>query len=500
MSTIEIKNLTFGFDNQITNLFEKTNLVLQTEWKLGLIGRNGRGKTTLLNLLQDKYMYSGEIKHTLNFQYFPQTVRDKRQSVEEVLQELSEADFWKIERELTLLNLDKAILLRPFISLSGGEQTKVLLALLFADNQSFPLIDEPTNHLDLKSRKQVGQYLKDKQQGFILVSHDRAFVDEIVDHVLSIERNQLILYQGNFTTYEEQKKYRDEFEKQSNHKLSKEIDRLQKTSREKAKWSHHKEKEKYGDSRKKGSGISGDKGFIGARAARTMKRSKTIEGRMEKRLVEKRELLKNIEYENSLMMNYQPRHHQRILTVDELQLGYDKALFTPLSFELKRGDRLVIQGGNGSGKSSILQHMFGEFNGNATGAITKPSGLIISYVSQNYEDNEGSLHDFAQENNISYENFLSNLVNLGIERDALFNRIENMSMGQRKRVEIAKSLLIPADLYVWDEPLNYLDVFNRKQLEDLIQSVKPTMLIVEHDEDFINNVATDVIRLNDNHL
>lgn len=251
MSTIEIKNLTFGFDNQITNLFEKTNLVLQTEWKLGLIGRNGRGKTTLLNLLQDKYAYSGEIKHTLNFQYFPQTVRDKRQSVEEVLQELSGADFWKIERELTLLNLDKTILLRPFISLSGGEQTKVLLALLFADNQSFPLIDEPTNHLDLKSRKQVGQYLKDKQQGFILVSHDRAFVDEIVDHVLSIERNQWILYQGNFTTYEEQKKYRDEFEKQSNYKLSKEIDRLQKTSREKAKWSHHKEKEKYGDSRKK---------------------------------------------------------------------------------------------------------------------------------------------------------------------------------------------------------------------------------------------------------
>lgn len=97
MSTIEIENLTFGFDNQITNLFEKTNLVLQTEWKLGLIGRNGRGKTTLLNLLQDKYAYSGEIKHTLNFQYFPQTVRDKRQSVEEVLQELSGADFWKIE-------------------------------------------------------------------------------------------------------------------------------------------------------------------------------------------------------------------------------------------------------------------------------------------------------------------------------------------------------------------------------------------------------------------
>ncbi|HFI0785931.1 TPA: ribosomal protection-like ABC-F family protein [Streptococcus suis] len=496
MTTIEIKNLTFGFDVQTTNLFEQTNLTIQSEWKLGLIGRNGRGKTTLLKLLMGEYTYSGKIEHQLNFTYFPQKVQDKTQLTYYVLQELSDFEQWKIERELNLLQVDSDILWRPFHSLSGGEQTKVLLALLFVDDVNYPLIDEPTNHLDVMARQQVAAYLKAKKQGFIVVSHDRSFVDEVVDHVLSIEKSQLVLYQGDFSVYEDQKGLRDQFEQEQNVKLKKEIGRLKQTAAEKAEWSRGRERDKLGSPNKPGSGAIYDTGAIGARAARTMKRSKAIVKRMEDQATEKEKLLKDMEYIEPLSMNYQVTHRKKLLTVQELQLSYgERKLFSPLTFDINQGDRLAIQGPNGSGKSSVIQHLLGIFQGEVTGEVIQPQGVTISYVRQNYEDNRGTLQEFAEEHHLSYQELLNNLWKLGVERKVFQNRIEEMSMGQRKRVELAKSLATPAELFIWDEPLNYLDVFNHKQLEEVIQLVQPTMLIVEHDRTFLNKVATKIIPL-----
>lgn len=496
MSKIEIKNLTFGYDTQGTLLFDQANLNFDTQWKLGLIGRNGRGKTTLLNILQNQLTYSGQILHQLDFLYFPQPIKEKKQLTYYVLQEISDFEQWEIERELNLLQVDPEILWRDFETLSGGEQTKVLLALLFIDDHHFPLIDEPTNHLDIVGRKQVADYLKKKRQGFIVVSHDRSFVDEVVDHVLSIEKSQLELYQGNFSVYEEQKKIKDEFELAQNEKLKKEVSRLKKTAAEKAEWSRSKEQDKYGKASEKGSGAIYDTGFIGARAARTMKRAKTIEHRMDAQLSEKENLLKDIEYVDPLTMNYQPAHHKRILTVEDLVLSYqDQPLFQKLSFELNQGQRIALAGQNGSGKSSIIRFLLNQFEGESQGEILRSTNLKISYVRQNYEDNQGTLLEFSEEQGLNHQEFLNNLHKLGMERTVFQNRIEQMSMGQRKKVELAKSLAQPAELYIWDEPLNYLDVFNQEQLEKLIIAVKPTMLVVEHDQAFLKNIATQVITL-----
>lgn len=496
MSKIEIKNLTFGFDTMASLLFDQANLVIDTQWKLGLIGRNGRGKTTLLQLILGEYAYSGTIKHQVEFTYFPQKITDKTQLTYDCLQELSVFALWEMERELNLLQTDPEILWRPFSSLSGGEKTKALLALLFVDDQYFPLIDEPTNHLDITARQQVADYLKAKKSGFIVVSHDRSFVDEVVDHVLSIEKSQLILYQGNFATYEQQKEQRDRYEQEQNQKLKKEIGRLQQSAAEKAEWSRGREKDKQGKPTKKGSGAIYDTGAIGARAARTMKRSKAIVNRMEEKAEEKKGLLHDIEDIDALTMNYQPSYHKQLLKVEELQLSYaDVPLFEPLSFEIKQGQRLAVQGANGSGKSSIIQFLLGEFHGQVSGNASLAHGLDISYVRQNYEDNTGTLQEFAQAHHLSYEELLNNLHKLGLERKVFTNRIEDMSLGQRKRVELAKSLATPAELFIWDEPLNYLDVFNHEQLEAVIQSVQPSMLVVEHEATFLKNIATKMIYL-----
>lgn len=491
-----MKELTFGYDLQNEYLFDKVNLVIDTSWKLGLIGRNGRGKTTFFKLLQEQLPFSGQIEKQVSFTYFPQNVKYPEELTYYALETLTDFEQWRIEKEMNLLQIDPAVLWRPFNSLSGGEQTKVLLALLFADDTSFPLIDEPTNHLDIKGRQQVASYLKQKRQGFIVVSHDGGFIDEVVDHILSIEKSQIVLYQGNFSVYQQQKKRQDQFELSQNEKLKKEIKRLQKTAAEKAEWSRSKEGDKYGHPKQKGSGAVYDTGFIGARAARTMKRSKTIEQRALSQIQEKSKLLKDIETSVSLRLNNQPSHHKVLFRVQDLQLCYEnRPLFRPISFELKQGERIAITGVNGSGKSSLLQFLLGNFKGEMTGQVIAPSHLSISQVRQNFEDNHGTLEEFSAVHHLNYQELLTNLKQLGTKRQVFLTNIEQMSKGQQKRVEMAKSLVTPAELFIWDEPLNYLDLFNQRQLEEVIRKNEPTMLIIEHDQKFIQQVATKTICL-----
>ena len=496
MSTIEIKQLSFSYDGVGLTLFEDVNLNIHTSWKLGIIGRNGRGKTTFFKLLQNKLAYQGNINHQVEFSYFPQTISDKEKMTYEIIDELNVGEIWEVERELTLLGTDTSVLWRSFSTLSGGEQTKVLLALLFAQEGSFPLIDEPTNHLDALGRIQVANYLKQKKTGFIVISHDRSFIDEICDHILAIDKNQITLSQGNYSTYQFQKTRQDESEHEQNEKLKKEVDRLKQTAHKKAEWSQSREGDKYGKSTVKNSGAIGDTGFIGARAARVMKKSKNLLNRMDKEIEEKEKLLKNIEFIDPLTMNYVPTHHKSFLTLENFTLAFDEQqLFKPISFEVKPGDRIAITGANGVGKTSLIKALLNQFKGEIIGNIYRTTPETWSLVRQKYEVNKGTLKEFCLENHLDYQEFLSNIKKLGLERELFNNKIETMSMGQRKKVEMAKSLTTETPFYLWDEPLNYLDSFNYEQLEEVILENTPTMLFIEHDEMFINKIATQVIHL-----
>lgn len=156
---------------------------------------------------------------------------------------------------------------------------------------------------------------------------------------------------------------------------------------------------------------------------------------------------------------------------------------------------VALVGPNGSGKTSLIQYLKGQFTGQLQGGIQRPAQLAISYVSQNYEKNQGKLADFAIAQKLDLQAFLNNLHKLGLPRAAFNLRIEDLSMGQRKKVELAKSLSQPAALYVWDEPLNYLDIYNQEQLVQLLHSIRPTLLLIEHDQSFINRVAAQIVSL-----
>ena len=496
MSTIQITNLSFAYPGQ-TILFTKQNLTFDSSWKLGLTGRNGRGKTTLLNLIRGVLSGSGHISMPLEPLYFPQPVKDPTQDAWVIAEKATTAELWEVQRELSLMHTDDGILYRAFDSLSGGEQTKVLLAATFASDTGFPLLDEPTNHLDIAGRDQIAAYLHQKQQGFIVISHDRHFLDVATDHTLTIEKQQLVLTQGNYSAYEQAKKLKDQTEYAEQSKLRHDIGRLKETAANKRQWSQNREGDKYGNPHQKGSGSINNTGFIGARSARVMQKAKNLEHRMDKAITDKESLLQNVEFIDPLKMNYQPDHHATLLRVRNVQLSYDGSpLFAkPVSFELNKGDRVALIGPNGSGKSSLIAAILGHFKGTITGEIELAQTAARSIVRQHYPDNVGTLTKFAEKRQLHYQDLLSNLKKLGMPRSAFQTPIQQLSAGQQKKVELAASLATPTGLYLWDEPLNYLDVFNQDQLVTVIQNVQPTMLVTEHDRDFIDAISTKVVAL-----
>ncbi len=491
MSLINILNLTFAYEGSYDNIFENVSFQIDTNWRLGFIGRNGRGKTTFLQLLTNKYTYSGSICASVEFEYFPFYIENTAQNTIDVISDLyKDYELWKLERELQLLKLTDDVLYRPFCTLSKGEQTKIMLALLFIKENSFLLIDEPTDHLDITGRKIVSSYLKGKK-GFILVSHDRAFLDDCIDHVLAINKANITVQKGNFSTWHTSKQMEDNLELATNEKLKKDIKRLKTSAMRTANWSNNAEKTKYDT---KNAGLKPDRGYVGHKAAKLMKRSKNIEDKQLKAVEEKSKLLKNIEDADTLKLSMLKYHSKRLVLADNISIFYDdKIVCDHISFAIEQGDRIALRGGNGSGKSSIIKLILGSAI-TYTGNLQK-GNLEISYVAQDTSFLSGSLKEYALQNSIDESLFKAILRKLAFSRVQLEKNTEDFSDGQKKKVIIAGSLCKPSHLLIWDEPLNFIDVISRMQIEELLLAYTPTILFVEHDSRFCESIATKTVNI-----
>ena len=492
MSKINIKNLSFAYDNSPDDVFDHVTFFLDTDWKLGFTGRNGRGKTTFLNLLLGKYEYAGEIQTSVTFEYFPYEVSEVEKNTIDILMEIApEAMEWEIDRELSLLEVREDVLYRSFVTLSKGEQTKALLAALFLKENCFLLIDEPTNHLDAKGREALGSYLN-RKKGFILVSHDRALLDLCVDHILSINKTNIEIQKGNFSSWWENKRLQDQFEIGQNEKLKKDISRLSEAAKRNASWSHQVESSKFGV---KNSGSKIDRGYVGHKAAKMMKRSKAVQGRQQAAVEEKSKLLHNIENEEKLTMFPLKYHSYHLVELKDVALSYNgTAVCENVAFSIHQGDRISLCGKNGSGKSSLLKLILGE-KISFQGEVRLGANLKISYVSQDTSHLRGTLSDYAKKLGIEEHIFKTVLRKMDFERSQFEKDMSDYSQGQKKKVLIAGSLCEKAHLYIWDEPLNYVDVISRVQIEELLLQYQPTMLFVEHDISFSRHVATEFISL-----
>ena len=545
MTMIKVNNLTFSYPGSYQNIFEDVSFTIDSDWKLGFVGRNGRGKTTFLNILLNKLEYKGSISCDMEFGYFPYQVEDISKDTIEIVEEVCKTDeIWDIYREFSMLRIEDDVLYRPFESLSNGERTKVLLAAMFISENKFLLLDEPTNHLDIGARKIISEYLKSKK-GFILVSHDRKLLNNCCDHIISINKTNIEIQAGNFSSWWNNKIMQDNFELAQNEKLKSEIKRLEKSAQRTNVWSSKAEKGKKMTSEMDS---KPDRGYVGHKAEKMMKRSKSIENRQLKAIEEKNKLLHNIEKYDDIKLVFNEYRTNVLLTADKLSFKYHdsdkpdscKNVFENLTFDIRNGDRVCVSGKNGCGKSTLLKILIGEidyktgiennknrknsneeteisnediknsreeiehcikkYNPDYTdysieGFLSIGSGLKISYVSQDTSFLKGSLSEFARENDLDESLFKSLLRKLDFSRDLFENDMSSFSEGQKKKVLIAKSLSERAHIYVWDEPLNYIDIYSRIQIEELLLRYEPTIIFVEHDSTFAEKIATKFVNL-----
>lgn len=482
MASINIRGVTFAYveDHPV---FEDLTLSIDTDWKLGLVGRNGRGKTTLIRILTGQLEPQlGKVDSPVGFDSFPYRLKSDLLALD-ALREAAPVDFedWQVERELRKMGVNTELLDRPVHTLSGGERTKLMLAALFSAPGRFLLIDEPTNHLDVDGRRLVAKYLAG-QRGFLLVSHDRAFLDATVDHILSLNKSGQIIEQGNYSSFAHNQALRDEYEIERNERLQREISDLERSQRDKRNWSDKIERSKIG-------GHVADRGAVGHKAARMMQRAKAIQTRQQRAIDEKKELLQDIEYASALKIT--PLFHDKrvLVRATDLTLGYDGVpVLENISFQLEQGKCIAIVGANGSGKSTILKAILGQLEP-MSGELYIAPRMKISHVSQETSHLRGPVREFAQSQGIDLTKFLMLLRKLDFPKHELESWIERMSEGQKKKILIAASLCTEAHLYLWDEPLNFIDVMSRKQIEDLIDEGRPTMVLIEHDERFVDRLC-----------
>lgn len=485
MGIIQIKNLSFTYPGAPTAVFDRLSVNLDDHWKLGMIGRNGRGKTTFLNLLRGQLPDHGAIRANVSFQYFPNPPQQAAVTVMQVMTATGAAE-WQASVELARIGLPATIGDRVFATLSGGEQTKVLLARGFVNQTDFPLIDEPTNHLDILGRQRVGDYLRHKR-GFICVSHDQDFLDRFVDHVMSLNRSSVDLVAGTVQDWQAEKRLRDQAAVTQNERLQRNIRQLKQRASTQRNWAEQREGETNDATSR-------------AKAAKLMRRAKSFEARTRQRVEERQGLVADVDTVTRLStgLTRQKNDGQLLLSLRQyVPQRAGRALFVPIDLDFHQGDRLAILGPNGVGKTSLVTSLLHPTTLTTTGYQVNHLPHDVAVVSQDFATVVRQMRPADWGDDQTRTKVWNIMHQLGVSRTRLRAPAAQWSMGEAKKAALAVTLCQPHALLVWDEPTNYLDIDAREQLIDVLKAARPTVIIIDHDRHFVDQVCTQqlVLRL-----
>lgn len=513
---MQIKNLSMSFGNY--ELFKNVNLYIDDNQKIGVVGVNGAGKTTFFKIIMGKiepdtgkvilvnrrvsllpqvlsddafsmnitvfdFLLSGrpidKINDELQWQYekvSKELDENKQQKIFNKIEKLQKKlDYWEfLSAESALLKIidgmkiDDSLLDKKLAELSGGQKSKVAFARLLYSKPEIILLDEPTNHLDKDTKDYVINYLKNYRGSVFVISHDIDFLNEVTTMTLFLNKGKktLELYEGNYDRF---KKLNDEQEKAL-------VQQIKKEQMEEAKL----------------------KAFINKYASSSGKRKKMVQDREKKLEKLNKNKTTNVFLEKQAKMEIvMNRESSKIpLKVNHLCFKYnqndEKNLIDNLSFSLYRGEKFLIVGKNGVGKSTLLKLIIGKIKP-TSGDIDIGKKTDIGYYAQEHEllDSEKSIIDNFADINISQAKLRGILGRFLFYGDDVFKKVGVLSPGERSRVALAKLSLSGANFLILDEPTNHLDPITQAIIAETFKEFSGTMLVVSHNFEFVDNLGIE---------
>lgn len=517
MALLSVNNLHKGFSGE--TLFSNINFSIDEKDKIGIIGVNGAGKTTLIKILLgietfDVDPLTKEIgtiskKNNLKVGYLSQNINlnkenkvfdeligvfsnlkeiyEKMQSLNKLLtedvenfdkhmdelsnlssryeQEEGYSIEYKVKQILVGLSLSEKLWSSKIGDLSGGQQSRVALGKILLEEPELLIMDEPTNHLDLIAIEWLEKFLKDYNKAFIVISHDRYFLDNITNRIFEVEGKTLKTYKGNFTDYLIQKEAY----------LSGAVKAYEKEQEKIKKMEEFVRKYKAGQKCKQARG-----------------RQKMLD-RMEKM---KDPIIKNRKIK--LKFEVDKVSADKVLSISSLGMEFDdKKIFENLDLTIYKGDRVGIIGENGVGKSTILK-IVNKLIVPTTGVVTVGERVNIGYYDQNHQglNLENSILDELLDNFVLSEEEARNIAGgFLFSSDDVDKKIKTLSGGEKARVAFMKLLLAKPNFLILDEPTNHLDIYSREILEEALEDYDGTMLVVSHDRYFLESVVNNVYEI-----
>ncbi len=511
-------------------VFEDVDLELHAGERVGLLGRNGSGKTTLMRVLAGlDAPDAGEVRRAGRVAYLAQrgdlgagslreivlpeshsilkaelemAERDLGQPTPEHLERYANAEERfrvaggyeleiRAEEILSGLGLDGAF---RGDALSGGQARRALLARLLIEPADFYLLDEPTNHLDLESTEWLEGWVNSSDAGFLIVSHDRAFLDATVARCYELERHRLNEYPGNFSMAMQEKQTRFEAAKIAFENHARKVKQLETQAQLAVQQASRAENKHRAGNRDK------------TTASHLMNRSTHKQGRralaLEKRIEHMGTLEKPFEDQFMTRIKLERVNHgpNEVLNLEYVTLERGaKTILEYASFYVRRGDRVALVGPNGGGKSTLLAGILGHLQPSA-GAIQRGVGLSVYWAGQNTEelDEFVTLEEalLGANPDLQTRQVYALLASLGLPKDPA-RTIQSLSGGQRTRLSLARLSVTSAHLLVLDEPTNNLDVDAIVALEKLLKDYPGTVLFASHDRRLIENVSTRKLEVRD---
>jgi len=516
------KNYGFG------DVLKEVSFTLNESEKVAIVGDNGCGKSTLLKMIAGiencksgnitikkdcivEYLEQGDISDTTkgicidilnsSFEYLykmEQELKDYEQQmcVETDANQLNtlikrysylQERFillggYEIENQINYvvngLKIDKSLLERDFQTLSGGERTLINFAKILLSKPDLLLLDEPTNHLDIERIQWLEEYIKDYKGTVLIVSHDRYFIDKVINKIIEIDDGKAKIYHGNYTKYLETKEQEEVKEFEIYKVQQKKIEEMQKAIKRLKEWGK----------------LSDNPMFF--------RRAKVIQSNLDRFVEQSIEKPKEHKLLNLNFVNF-GRASQDALTIKNFSLKIEnKQLLTNANCLIKNAEKVAILGHNGCGKSTLLKNILNDY-GQAEGVCKLSSNQKVGYLSQIiefYDDAQNVLWTFMNELGIDEQQARSILYNFQFYKKDWSKTVKSLSGGEKLRLKLAIILQNKINLLILDEPTNHIDITTREVLEESLKNFKGTIIFISHDRYFINKIATKIIAFENKEL